>query len=229
MGDGARSSAWGRQPLPQPGGLRGSWGRGRDTGTPGSPEDSGSAPGRLCRHGHAPAPAPLPPRLHGSRGGSAARPQREGAQPRGTSTGGLSPAAGLARARRDAAPAPCHVPRASSRRAGSSHARPVGTDPSALASRGAVGRGARGFHNPGLAVYLSAGAGPGGGCLFAESTGSRPRGGGKGSRGTRLGRPARRWGGAGMGMALPAPPEPSWVHPVEAGPLAVLPAHTSTH
>lgn len=84
--------------------------------------------------------------------------------------------------------------------------------------RGVRGGGARGFHNPGLAVYLSTGAGPGGGCLFAESVGSRPGGGGKGSRGTRLGRPARHWGGAGTGMALPAPPAPNWEHPLETGP-----------
>lgn len=147
----------------------------------------------------------------------------EGAQPPGLRGRGLS-TAGLGRAHRDAAPGPCHVPGAMCHVPGhacaaSSHARPVGTDPSALASRGVVGRGARGFHNPRLAVYLSAGAGPGGGCLFAESAGSRPRGGGKGSRGTRLGRPARRWGGAGMGTALPAPPEPSCLHPLQAGPL----------
>lgn len=124
----------------QPGGLRGSWGRGRDTGTPGSPEDSGSAPGRLCRHGHAPAPAPLPPRLRGSRGGSATRPQRDGAQPCGTSTGGLRLAAGLGPARRDAAPTPCHVPHASSRRAPQLPRQPGGHGPLGPGQSGGGGK-----------------------------------------------------------------------------------------
>lgn len=232
MGDGARSRAWGQQPLPQPRVLWASWGReGGDTGTLGSPEDSGSAPGRLCHHGHAPTPAPLPLCLCGSQGGSATRPQREGAQPPRDQHGGFcQPQAQPCPSRGSPRPVPCATCQAMPC-AGSSQARPVGTNTSALASRGAVGRGARGFHNPGLAVYLSAGAGPGGGCLFAESAGSQPRGGGKGSRGTRLGRPARRWGGAGMGMALPAPPESSWLHPLEAGPpfSQLTPAPSGKH
>lgn len=240
-GDGAGSTTWGQQPLAQPGGAEGQLGttRGGDTGTAGSPEDSGSAPGRLCRHGHAAAAAPLPPCL---------RPWQRGLSCPGSEGGGSAPAApapvpapgGSARPQGEAVPvvvqppprAMCHLPCAMCHLpcARSSRARRWARTPSVPGSRGAVGRGARGFHNPGLAVYLSAGAGPGGGCLFAESAGSRPRGGGKGSRGTRLGRPARRWGGAGMGMALPAPPEPSWSHPLVAGPPpTVLPAHTSTH
>lgn len=194
-------------------------------GTLGSPEDSGSAPGRLCRHGHAPTPAPLPPCLCRSQGGSATRPQREGAQPPRDQHWGAPPASGWA-VPIEMQPPP-HAMCQAMPCAGISQARLGGTDTSALASWGAVGRGARGFHNPGLAVYLSAGAGPGGGCLFAESAGSQPRGGGKGSRGTRLGRPARRWGGAGMGMALPAPPRTQLV-PTTGGRTPVLPTHTST-
>ncbi|XP_039553272.1 translation initiation factor IF-2-like [Passer montanus] len=160
----------------------------------------------------------------------------EGAQPPGPSWGGGSAPQdqpwGLCQPQGWAVPivthpAPCHVPR---RVPAAPTPCPGGHGPLGPAARGAVGRGARGFHNPGPAVYLSAGAGPGGGCLFAESAGSRPRGGGKGSRGTRLGRPARRWGGAGMGMALPAPPAPSWEHPLQAGPpFPPTPAPTGKH
>lgn len=118
MGDRAHSGAWGQQPLPQPGELRGSWGQGGHMGTLGSPEDSGSAPGRLCRHGHAPTPAPLPPSLHGSQGGSATRPQREGAQPPQDQPQGAQPASGWAVPVETRPPphAMCHVPRARPRR-----------------------------------------------------------------------------------------------------------------
>lgn len=92
------------------------------TGTLRSPEDSGSAPARLCRHGRAAPPASLLPHLHraggdstGARRGSAPPDPQPGAQP-GTGSGS---------ARCGAAPAPCRVPD----RAGSSHASPVGHGP----------------------------------------------------------------------------------------------------
>lgn len=193
------------------------------TGTLRSPEDSGSAPARLCRHGRAAPPASLLPHLHRAGGDSTGA--RRGSTPPGPAASGSAwHRLGLCPLRRSPRAVPCAGPcRQLPRQPGGART------PRLKPGRGAaVGRGARGFHNPRLAVYLSAGAGPGGGCLFAESAGSRPRGGGKGSRGTRLGRPARHWGGAGMGTALPAPPSTQLGAPT-AGRTPILPAHTGTH